>query len=287
MSLSRSKASRNSRTYRLSEPSTAWAPTPNPLVSTPPSVSFARKAFVTYQTRSAGSADGAAIANQPRRRSGWATTTLRATIGRSAEELRAQREPHGEPEGEELHLRRAKREESRRYQERREDNVGEARPGLDEDDREERDQERAVRRLPWRETETAGDAGDAECQCEDRCELSQRHEAVGTREQHRPELTHLRVRWALIEAHVICGADGTNTVLLAPERRARELVDEGVAVVRRGGQRDDARVCVGYGAGGQERREPGLEGFRRTCRAMDAPEEGASQVPSRGRSNRR
>ena len=63
------------------------------------------------------------------------------------------------------------------------------------------------------------------------------------------------MRWALIEARVVCRVDRADTVLLPPERRACQLIGEGVAVVRRGGQRDDARVCVGNGTGGHEHEE--------------------------------
>ena len=127
---------------------------------------------------------------------------------------------------------RAEQEDGRCCEERREHEIIEGARGLDEDDRQRGEDERAEGRLRRCEPDPPCERRDGDDERDEGGELRQGDVAVASREQHRGELADLGVRRVDVQAQVDRVRDVSDLVLLVPERRACQVVGERIAVIR-------------------------------------------------------
>ena len=182
-----------------------------------------------------------------------------------------------------------------RREERGDDQVVVRRERLHRDDRQRGDEKRAEQRLARGEADATGDAVRRETAGSERNELRGRGPAVAAGEHHRGEDPDLRGRWVPVEPWVARARDVPDPVLLAPERRTRQVIQQRVEVERRRrecesddvrgahadepGQRRKGGVAANEAESGGSARTDGWE--RRPAEPLPGPDRGGSDDPER------
>ena len=157
-------------------------------------------------------------------------------------DLRPDRQPEGECCERKRDARPGEQEVGAAHEEGGEDEVVERGRRLQDDDRERREEQRAEQRLPHRQADAPRDPADRDRGGDERGELDEADEPLGPTEDHRERVGDLGVRREAVQPGIVRSGNVGDRVLLLPERGTREVVPEGVVVVRRRAHDQRGRV---------------------------------------------